>query len=204
MLDRKVTHRLIGAGIIIVAAAIILPQVLDGQRPPELDVKVEVSKAPAFPEVKIAPAQPIDTLPDSGTAVQATTASPSTDKSPQDISLVPVPKKASETPTPATKAEVTKVVTPAPTPVKTTTAPASSASTERWTVQIASFSQQSNATRLVDKLKKANYPAYSITTSSLFKVFVGPELDRDASDKVRDDIQKKFSLKGIVVKFAEN
>lgn len=197
MLDKKMTHRLIGASILIVAAAIILPQILDGERPPELDVQVVVSKPPVFPEVKIAPAQSLDTLPDSSD-IQATDPTvdelPVNSKSAQDISLVAEAK--ADAPTPAVKAKPKVVVKQ-----KVVKAPAPSG---RWTVQIATFAQEANAKRLVAKLKKADYPAYSITTNSLFKVFVGPELDRKASERVQADIHKKFSLKGFVVKFSEN
>ncbi|WP_133011404.1 SPOR domain-containing protein [Marinomonas flavescens] len=197
MLDKKMTYRLIGAGIMIVAAAIILPQILDGERPPELDIQVAVSKPPVFPDVKIAPAQSLDALPDSGKSDVAAISSDNTvAKSAQDISLVPATKNDNVAPAPAVKVaqkSVPKVkLKPAATP------------SGRWTVQIASFSKEDNAKRLVDKLKKANYSAYSVTTNSLFKVFVGPELDRDTSEKVQSNIQKKFSLKGIVVRFSEN
>ncbi|REG83301.1 SPOR domain-containing protein [Marinomonas pollencensis] len=197
MLDKKMTHRLIGASILIVAAAIILPQILDGERPPELDVQVVVSKPPVFPEVKIAPAQSLDKLPD---ATEDSSVEPSaeeiqlTGKSAQDISLVAEADK--EPPAPVVQAKPKVVVKQ-----KEAKPPVVSA---RWTVQIATFAQEANAKRLVSKLKKANYPAYSITTNALFKVYVGPELDRTTSEKVQADIHKKFSLKGIVVKFSEN
>jgi len=197
MLDKKMTHRLIGASILIVAAAIILPQILDGERPPELDVQVVVSKPPVFPEVKIAPAQSLDELPDASDS-QTPELSPqvvNTDaKSAQDITLVSEAKKPVAAPTPVVKAKPPVKQEPVKAP----------APTGRWTVQIATFAQEDNAKRLVNKLKKADYPAYSITTNSLFKVFVGPELDRPTSEKVQADIHKKFSLKGIVVKFSEN
>lgn len=201
MLDKKMTYRLIGAGIMIVAAAIILPQILDGERPPELDIQVAVSKPPVFPDVKIAPAQSLDALPDSGKSDVAAISSDNTvAKSAQDISLVPATKNDNVAPAPA-PAPAVKVVQKSVPKVKLKPAATPSG---RWTVQVASFSKEDNAKRLVDKLKKANYSAYSVTTNSLFKVFVGPELDRDTSEKVQSNIQKKFSLKGIVVRFSEN
>lgn len=197
MLDKRVIHRLIGAGIILVSVAIILPQILDGERPPELNVQVEVSKPPAFPEVKIAPAQSLDSFSVAEEGEPAVvTNSHSVGKAAQDISLVPESKK------------VSIAAAPQKVPVATTKKKESENTgvvlTPRWTVQIATFAKEANATRLVTKLKKANYPAYNITTNSLYKVFVGPELERDASEKVQKNIRKQFSLKGIVVKFSEN
>jgi DedD protein len=193
MIDRTITYRLIGASIMVLSAAIILPLILDGERPPELDVQVQVSEPPAFPTLKIAPVQPVDNLP---------TASVTSDnKSPQEISLIPVPKTAkdsvSEKAVPQVTAEKTvkKVTVEKVVPEKVA---------DRWVVQIASFKSRDNATRLVEKLKTANYDAYSTTTNTLHKVFVGPEFKRETSDKVRDDIKSKFNLSGIVVKFSTN
>lgn len=192
----------------IAAAAIILPQILDGQRPPELGVQVEVSKPPAFPDVKISAAQPVDSMPDSQppkkdssptvsvTDSKSTGAVPS--KRAQDISLVPTNNAQDASKQDAPKQQVTKT---SPNVVDAKPAPKLAG---RWTVQIATFANEENAKRLVEKLKKANYSAYSITTSSLNKVYVGPEFERSASEKSLADIKKQFNLKGFVTKFSEN
>lgn len=184
MIDRALTYRLIGAGLMVASAAIVLPLVLDGERPAELDMQVVVSEPPAFEVVEIAPVK----------SVQEINAQQTASKDPQDIELIPVakaveePKKAQESQAEPTKVEK-KPVTPA---------------ADRWAVQIATFKSKDNATRLVDKLQKANYDAYSITTNSLYKVFVGPEFKRDTSKKIRDDIKKEFGLAGLVVKYSVN
>ncbi|SBS29658.1 cell division protein DedD [Marinomonas spartinae] len=217
MLDKTLTHRLIGAGIMIVAAAIILPQVLDGQRPPELGVQVEVSKAPVFPEAKIAATQPVSSLPDrsskndvthvSVTNKHSTSAIPL--KQPQDITLVPtdktsVNKEDSSSKQSAQNDSSSSRTAKASTDKQTSENRPKPQMAVRWTVQIATFANEANAKRLVAKLKKANYSAYSITSSSLNKVYVGPEFERSASEKTMNDIKKKFGLKGIVTKFSEN
>ena len=55
-----------------------------------------------------------------------------------------------------------------------------------------------------DKLKEANSSAYSITTNSLDKVYVGPEFKREVSNKMREEIKTTFNLTGIVVKYSVN
>ncbi|MGJ8647756.1 SPOR domain-containing protein [Marinomonas colpomeniae] len=193
MIDRTITFRLIGAGIMVLSAAVILPLILDGERPPELDIQVQVSEPPAFPVIKIAPVQPVKSLPVA-----------STEKSAQDITLIPTPKAAKDV---EPNSVVSKVTLPTPTvsaPKKTVEAKAPAKTTERWVVQIATFKSKDNATRLVDKLKAAKYDAYSITTNSLYKVYVGPEFKRDTSEKVRDEIKSKFKLAGFVTKFSVN
>ncbi|ETX11584.1 sporulation protein [Marinomonas ushuaiensis DSM 15871] len=178
----------------VLSAAIVLPLILDGERPAELDIEVQVTTPPAFPIVEIAPVQPIDSLSVKSSSPEG--------KSPNEISLIPVPRPANDVKTivkaepAATKPEV-KTVTKEP--EKQTTIAA-----DRWVVQIATFKSRDNATRLVEKLKGAKYDAYSTTTSSLHKVYVGPEFKRDTSEKIRNDIKKKFNLAGIVVKFSVN
>lgn len=192
MIDRTITFRLIGAGIMVLSAAVILPLILDGERPPELDIHVQVSEPPVFPEIKIAPAQSVE---NSSVA--------SVEKSPQDIALIPIPKKAKDV---ESLSETAKVTLPKPTtsPKKVAKVITPKQPVERWAVQIATFKSKENAIRLVTKLKTAKYDAYSITTNALYKVYVGPEFKRATSEKVRDEIKKKFKLAGFITKFSVN
>ncbi|WP_421852728.1 SPOR domain-containing protein [Marinomonas sp.] len=201
MIDRTITYRLIGAGIMVLSAAIILPLILDGERPTELDVQVQVTTPPAFPAVEIAPVQPVDSLP--------VTQSIGDDKAVEDIRLIPIPQSAKDVSsisktesTVSAKPEVKSEVKPI---VKESVEKAASVPVaDRWVLQIATFKSKENAIRLVERLKKANYDAYSLTTNSLYKVYVGPEFKRETSEKMRDEIKKKFSLNGIVVKYSVN
>lgn len=175
----------------IVSAAIVLPLILDGERPPELGVQVHVSDPPAFPVVKISPVQPIDEPVQNTSTKQDTPVA--TEKTPQEISLLPVPSKSVDM-----KSETKKEV------VSSKETPPSITPAERWTVQIATFKNQDNAVRLEGKLKEAGFPAYRMTTNSLYKVYVGPELSRATSEKTQESIKKQFKLSGIVIKFSEN
>lgn len=197
MIDRRVTYRLIGAGIMVLSAAIILPLILDGERPAELDVQVQVTTPPAFPIVDIAPVQPVDSLPIETSVGE--------DGAAEDIRLIPLPQSAKDV------ANITKKESPNSTEAevksaekesvkKSTPAPVA----DRWTLQIATFKSKDNSVRLVEKLKGAKYDAYSLTTNSLYKVYVGPEFKRETSERMREEIKKKFSLNGIVVKYSVN
>ena len=201
MIDRTITYRLIGAGIMVLSAAIILPLILDGERPAELDVQVQVTTPPAFPIVEIAPVQSVDSLPVEQSIGE--------DKSAEDIRLIPVPQSAKDVssissvePTVSAKLEAKPEAKPAVKEPVEKTAPIQVA--DRWVLQIATFKSKENAVRLVEKLKGANYDAYSLTTNSLYKVYVGPEFKRETSEKMREEIKKKFSLNGIVVKYSVN
>lgn len=201
MIDRTITYRLIGAGIMVLSAAIILPLILDGERPAELDVQVQVTTPPAFPIVEIAPVQSVDSLPVEQSIGE--------DKPAEDIRLIPVPQSAKDVssissvePTVSAKLEAKPEAKPAVKEPVEKTAPIQVA--DRWVLQIATFKSKENAVRLVEKLKGENYDAYSLTTNSLYKVYVGPEFKRETSEKMREEIKKKFSLNGIVVKYSVN
>lgn len=72
-----------------------------------------------------------------------------------------------------------------------------------WFVQVGSFSQQANATDLRDRLRNSGYTAFVETSTvegrTTHRVKVGPEMDRARSEKIRDEIQSRFDLNGIVV-----
>ncbi|NLQ18927.1 SPOR domain-containing protein [Marinomonas sp. M1K-6] len=183
----------------VLSAAIILPLILDGERPAELDVQVHVTSPPAFPTVDIATVQPVDSLPVEPYLSEGASA--------DNIQLIPVPSSATEVErldqaTSDVTAQVEKAAPVEKAAVVEKTAPVVVA--DRWTLQIATFKSKDNAHRLVEKLKAANYAAYSVTTNSLYKVYAGPELKREASEKMREEIKKKFSLTGIVIKYSVN
>ena len=79
MLDSKSKYRLIGAGLLIVSCAVLLPLVLDGERPEELNVEISVPEQPAFAEVEIASVESMEEL----------ESSTSPERSANDIELTP-------------------------------------------------------------------------------------------------------------------
>lgn len=73
----------------------------------------------------------------------------------------------------------------------------------RWVVQAGSFSEQENADSLVAKLKQAGFAAYRVTTAdasgTLFKVRIGPEIERQAALDIAEELGRKMNLDGIVM-----
>ena len=194
MLDAKSKYRLIGAGLLLGSSAILLPLILDGERPESLDVQISVPERPGFPEVAIAPVQPVSEMeiPDEPVDVNSIELLPSDPETQPVKPVAKEPVKVVSEPV-AKPAEPVLKVTKEPVPIG-----------ERWTLQVATFGKQDNATRTLKKLKDAGYPAYVMTTNSLFKVFVGPELKREESEKMKQKVQKEFKLSGIVVKYSPN
>ena len=75
-----------------------------------------------------------------------------------------------------------------------------------WMVQVASFSRQENAERLVDELKHADMPAQvnvvRINHKQLYRVQMLPQLDKQEAEDLVKRIQKKFGLEASVVRYA--
>ncbi|MFT2112289.1 SPOR domain-containing protein [Marinomonas sp. 2405UD68-3] len=196
MLDKTIRFRLIGVALMVVLFAGVLPIILDGERPPELDVKIQVESAPTLPSVKIPPLQPITSLGDNS-VVEIKDKPPAPSK---------VKKDDDEVQLNTNKVEhvVIKASTPSTPIQKPTTNNTAPYKGVRWSVQIATFKSKSNADNLVKKLIKAKYAAYSITTNSLYKVYVGPEIKREKAESYREKIEKEFRLNGLIVKYSEN
>lgn len=72
----------------------------------------------------------------------------------------------------------------------------------RWVVQVGSFSSAKSAESQVAQLRLAGLPAFSekVTSSngSVYKVRVGPEINRDKATALAERIAKEQNLKGFV------
>ncbi len=72
-------------------------------------------------------------------------------------------------------------------------------------VQLGSFSRQSNAEQLNEKLQEAGHKSFvepvRQSGQQVYRVRVGPEVRRSDAEKVRAAISDKFDLKGIVVSY---
>ena len=56
---------------------------------------------------------------------------------------------------------------------------------------------------LRDKLVARGYTAFVKTTGAVTRVYVGPQRDRAATEKMLKELQVETKLKGIVVNFSE-
>jgi DedD protein len=74
-----------------------------------------------------------------------------------------------------------------------------------WAIQVGSFSERTNADKLVQELRAARYPAFQEATevqgNTLYRVRVGPEADRELADAMAEGIAKRFKLNGRVVSY---
>ncbi len=79
----------------------------------------------------------------------------------------------------------------------------SKADIERWFVQVGNFGQEENAISLQNKIRRQGFPVTISTVSSdkgvVYKVRVGPELDRERADVMKEQIFKMNKIKGMVI-----
>jgi DedD protein len=76
---------------------------------------------------------------------------------------------------------------------------------QAWVVQLASFANQANASKLVAQLRQKGFQAYTRTSHfnrhSITRVFVGPEINQNKIQQVKQNLNKQFHLSGVVRKY---
>jgi DedD protein len=76
---------------------------------------------------------------------------------------------------------------------------------EAWVLQLASLKSQENAKQLQKKLLNSSYPAYvkSVKTADgvIYRVLVGPKLDRTKAEQMAKSIETEHAMKSIIVKY---
>ncbi len=74
-----------------------------------------------------------------------------------------------------------------------------------WSLKLGSFKNKDNATRLRQSLRDANYRCYIISTEPdpepVYRVYVGPMLDKLKLQAAAVELQKQFDLKGTIVRY---
>ena len=91
------------------------------------------------------------------------------------------------------KAEKTKIA------VKTQKDPIKKSSSKlvRYSIQAGSFSKKENAQALVEKLRKQGMPASIVTKGDLYRVKIGPELDKKKAKEMKAKLVKQ-NIEGIL------
>ena len=76
---------------------------------------------------------------------------------------------------------------------------------EGWSIRLGSFAQQENATSLIERLRAAEYKAYTRNISNsageLTSVLVGPWIDRTSAEKYLMELEDQFRLAGDIVNY---
>jgi len=224
-LRRRARRRLVGAIVLALAVAVLVPMLLESDpKPLGEDVSVKIppvdegkfvnrlnEKAKTEPAKIGAPkpepkAEP-KTEPKAEAPQKSTEAEPAeppkveaAKTEPSKVEAPPAPAPSAESaPKPATLATAAPKAAPAPAPTPAP-APREPAAGE-FSVQLAAFSDDKGANSLANKLKKAGYPAYteplSTSRGTLWRVRVGPYTSRDSAVASREKL-KGEGYSGIV------
>jgi len=72
-----------------------------------------------------------------------------------------------------------------------------------WAIQVGSFAHPDNARVLAEKLKTAGFPAFVVppgdADQTLYRVRVGPLIDKEEAVSMGEAIKQKLGLKGYIV-----
>ena len=181
-MDEHLKHRLIGAAVLLLAAVIFVPMLLDdtgAHEPGITQTNIPLKPAAEF-NSKIVP---LDTD-------------------------MPAPVVESNPPAPlAPAAAAREALAAAPASPTTPGArpPAPKVGVTAWVVQLGSFAAEQNAGALEKRLRDQGYNAFveklATDQGNAYRVRVGPELLRADADEIRDRLERDINLKGMVVRY---
>lgn len=185
-MNERTRNRIVGSLILISVAAIFLPMLLDG-------AGIEQRAVPTMPEGRTPTRSEVATIdPDSKdwAFVQEADARR---EAPESRTVDGRAVHADAEPPPAKDAELVTSLAADGTPLA-------------FSVQLATFADEANAIALRDRLQGDGFEAYLARSEDddgkvLYRVAVGPRLDRAAVERLRDDLARRYDLDGLVVRF---
>lgn len=220
-------NRLIGSSILIIAAIVFLPDLLDGQKQVVKDEFKAIPERPEFATVQQEQVFTKQQLAEKQQELLATPVNdPAVDAALPDNSFAEVtagaPGSEAVTDSAAMVAEPTQVANtdPVPVPTENPLAPVNNTAaapvTEQpaelkgnpalnetaWIVRVGSFSKVDNATALVAKLKEAGFTTFTRSTTnaqgqSMVSVVVGPELKKERLEQKLPQLQQLTGTTGL-------
>ena len=229
-MEQSTKQRIVGIAVLLIAAVVLLPVLFDGDGSYPLPLESRIPAPAPFPDVPRAdPQRPIvtadtsairiatnptleavdDGLTEDAVPQQSDTApetAPVADDVPETVEA-PAPQvaeAATPEPAPAPAASPAPAPTPAPAPSAETVLD-STGLPQGWSVRLATFSNQTNARNLVQRLQDSGHRAYTRQVSSsqgpLTAVYVGPDVDRAAAQRLQQQLLRDFELAGMVVRY---
>lgn len=212
MVDKGLMQRIVGALVLVALAVIFVPMLFNREDPADqFEVEAPAMPAtPAAPEVAVQPVEVPEPAPEPSEEYEIIEE--------REVAEVQAPTEPiREAPALAEPAEPAAPVAQTPPPAAAPAAPAAApapapAPTEQprldannlpvsWSVQLASLSSRENAEKLQQKLRSQGYNAYIRSVDGMNRVFVGPLLERNEANRLRDQLQRQQKLDGFVVRF---
>jgi len=196
MENNRIKQRIVGAVILVSIAVIVLPMILSESGESEISGSNIPQKPDHLVKTEIIPLE-IKKLPDPADSVQrrvvqerSNVESVSIKESPEVVVATPV-KEA------VTAPEAGLVTKPQPPKAEAI------ATVSGWVVQVGSFSSQSNAMALRDKLRGNGFNTFveRVDGSNIvYRVRVGPEIKKAQAQAVQAALKEKMTLDGLVIR----
>lgn len=179
-MDQALKNRLVGVGVLMAIAVVVLPLLFDGANQQALLADTRMPPAPEMPEPAALLAEPPAQLPEAEEEITR-------DHMPAEPE--PAPVAAPVAVAPSVPVAATPVVPAAAPAAPVAPAPAAdarlAAMAEAWDVQVAAVSAADGAERLRGKLQQAGYKARVVQRDGRYKVVVGPVLRREDAEALR-------------------
>lgn len=187
-----VKHRFIGGAILVAVAVLFLPSFFKDRQQYQVDTDSQIPQRPEITTVEFndpsspegiepAPAPETMFVPDESTAVTVSSAAISSAAS----SSVALPEPVAPT---VPTLNLNKQGLP-----------------EAWVLQVASLSTEAAANKLRDQLTAQGYKAYVRASSSgstqVYRIYVGPNLDRAQVQDTKQKLDKQLKVNSLVLPF---
>jgi DedD protein len=220
-MEPQLKQRLVGIAVIFSLAVIFLPMILDGAGQKRESVEIEIPPRPGIraevdverrvleirnevaemPEITplIIDEQSLPVTPNNKAARSPQESTVAARSSPTPLSAAS-PEALSPSPGPAAK--------PAPkvkSEPKLESRPLVGGAS--WVIQVGSFSERDRAFKQRDRLRKSKLAAVFIEEfertqgGTGYRVRMGPFLDRDSANVVRNKVMAKYDVRGLVMKY---
>ena len=219
-MDFLLKQRLVGAVVLVALGVIFIPMLLEG---PDRNLVPEMEPLPEPQEQDFGqPLEPFvaegETSPQPERAVVQADAPEQGDEEPSGEGTADDQAGAQPLPLPEPEPQETPggepveqaVQKPAAAPEAPAAAPAQAKAGEAgrlgdWVVQMGSFSSEQNALRLRERLRKAGFVTQVekvvVGGKTLFRVRVGPYLERSEADRDKQKISETLKLEGRVLSY---
>ncbi|MCW8904328.1 SPOR domain-containing protein [Sedimenticola sp.] len=196
-MDEKLKKRLVGATVLVSLVVIFVPMLLEDE--PMVETGIQKTNIPPKPErdfsSRVIPAEDEKlSIPPIAHRPEIVPLKPP--PPPPAPVVVEKPEPPAPSSTPSDAAEQTETKPPAVAPREGLTA---------WVIQVGSFSNRENAEKLVQQIREMKYAAFmeqaDVDGKTLYRVKVGPEVDRKLADKMLVSLNKDLkplNLKGAV------
>lgn len=172
-MDDRLKQRLVGAAVLVLAAVIFVPMLLDqGAEIPKPSPRMIPSEPLEDREVRVVPLDSNRPAPEPAPALPAEPAKPAPTEEKRSAKALSAP------------------------------APAEPAVKSGFAVQLGSFAEVDNAQGLRDGLIARGYRAFMKSSGKVTRVYVGPQSSRAEAQNVLKKLLADTELTGIVVKYS--